>query len=184
RDEFPVIAGCTQAGQISFGKALVAAHEVRRERDVLDLATTVPRNNGTGNIVEGARLARAGVKDAGTVRVVEEPEIQRDDVVDVDEIAPLLSWAVAVTALEQAHPASFAYLMEKVVRNAGHPAFVLLIRPVHVEVAQPHDLCRQLAQVATQILIEQIFRVAVNVQRRFVTWLLDVVRAGTVDGRR
>ena len=45
------------------------------------------------------------LKMPDTLAVLEELQVHRDDVVDVDEIAPLLAVGVAARADEQLHPA-------------------------------------------------------------------------------
>ncbi len=63
-----------------------------------------------------------------------------------------------------------------------HPSLVLLARPVHVEIAKADDGRRALGQHAPHVLVEQEFRVAVHVERRFVLALLAERRARAVHG--
>ena len=139
-----------------------------REGDVFDLAPPVPGDHGPGHVVEGLAAPRAHVEDARLVRVVQEPEVHRHGVADMDEVAPLLTIAVAIRPLEQTHLAAFVDLVVEVKGHARHAALVLLPRAIDVEIAEAHHLGLRLRQDVAHILIELELGIAIDVERLLV----------------
>lgn len=99
--------------------------------------------------------------------VVPEEEVDVDDVFDVDEVPPLLAVAVAIGAFEQPDDAAVLQLVEKVVGYRGHAAFVVLLRPEDIEVAQADDLGRRGRQDAANVAVELQLGEGVDVERPF-----------------
>src|SRR6185437_13642420 len=89
--------------------------------------------------IECRRTARAEIEDARALATIVKVEIRRDDVIDMDEVAPLLAIRISAGALEQAHAAIAPVLLEEVIRDRGHPSLVCLARPVDVEIAKACD---------------------------------------------
>src|SRR5574341_2180336 len=137
-----------------------------------------------GEAVEGLRLSGAAIEYAGNVAPLEEPQVHRDDVVDVDEVAPLLAVPVAVGADEELHPTFGEQLPVGVVGDRCHAALVLLVRAVDVEVAQADDLRGAFLQPAPYHLIEQELGVAVDVERPLAAALLAELGARAVHRSR
>src|ERR1035441_9965889 len=138
-------AGGAKTGQIGLGEALVLADQGRRKVDIFDLsganelgerqrrlAAPGPAgiDDGERHVVERLRPAAAEVEDAARLRMIEEPEVDGNDVVDVDEIAPLLAGRVAAIGAEQLDAARRLPLLELVEGDRRHAPLVLLARPV------------------------------------------------------
>src|ERR1035441_9102918 len=98
-DEGVPAAGGAKTGQIGLGEALVLADQGRRKVDIFDLSGATGRaerhrplaapgpagiDDGERHVVERLRPAAAEVEDAARLRMLEEPEVDGDDVVDVD----------------------------------------------------------------------------------------------------
>ena len=75
------------------------------------------------------------------LRVLEKPEVDLDDVVDVNEVAALLAIAITAAAFEQTDFARGLKLAAEMVDDARHRFLVRLLRTVDIEVAQADDLC-------------------------------------------
>jgi hypothetical protein len=84
--------------------------------------------------------AAAAVEDARDVAPLEEPQVHRHHVVDVDEVAALLAVAVAARADEELHLAFAVELLPGVQRHRGHPPLCASFGPVDVEIPQARDL--------------------------------------------
>src|SRR4030095_8195510 len=96
--------------------------------------------------------------------MVEEFEIHLHDVVDEYEVATLLAGAVAAGRCEEAHLPLARILSAEWPDDRRHAALVLLARPVDVEVAKSRDLRRSIRQHSPHVLVEQEFRVAVDIE--------------------
>jgi len=116
--------------------------------------------------------------------VVEEPEVDVDDVADVDEVAALFAVAVAIAAFEEFDVLAGGDLVVEVEGDARHAAFVLFARAIHVEVAQADDLAFMFGEEAAGVLVEQELGVAVHVERGFVGTFFAEDMAGAVHGGR
>src|SRR5258708_11314253 len=92
-----------------------------------------------GDAVEALRAAGAAVEYTRDVATLEEPEVHRHHVVDVDEVAPLLAVAIAVRADEELDLAFVQQLVIGVQSDGGHAALVRLVRLIDVELAQTDD---------------------------------------------
>src|SRR2546423_1780999 len=68
-------------------------------------------DGGKRELVEALRAPGAAVVDAGAPAPLEEPEVDRDHVVDVDEVAALPAVGIAVRADEELHPAFVVQLL-------------------------------------------------------------------------
>jgi hypothetical protein len=45
--------------------------------------------NGIGNIFKGLRLTRTDIKNTTDLRILKQPEVNRDNIIDIDEITQL-----------------------------------------------------------------------------------------------
>src|SRR5210317_1609166 len=126
---------------------------------------TVPVDHRIGEVIEGLRLACAGIKHARNAGVLEEPEIYGTGIVYEDEVPQLLAIAVTARALEQPHFVVGDDLRIEMKRDAGHGTLVLLARPVDVEIAQPDNLALGTRGDTAHVAVKLQFRVTVNVQR-------------------
>src|SRR5690606_166185 len=134
------VADRAQLRQVRLRVALVMLSEPLRERDVADPPAPESLDQRTRELVERGARARPHVEDAAHARMVEEPEVHADDVLDVDEVAALLARLVAAAALEEPRLALLENLPAQVMRDARHRALVGFARSVDVEVAQADDL--------------------------------------------
>jgi len=83
---------------------------------------------------------------------------------DLSALPLLLAVAVVVTmAVEQPDPAGLRDLPVRLVHEAAHVAFVVLVGAEHVEVLEPRDLPKP--PVVRGMHVEQVLRVAVHVER-------------------
>ena len=140
-------------------------------------------HHGERDVVEGLRTARAAVVDPRD-RVVEEVHQDVRHVVDVDEVAKLRAVGVAQAPFEELDAPFAAVLEVLVVGDARHAALVLLVRPVDVAVAQTHDRGAQEGHLTAQNLVEEVLRVAVDVQGPFAAEVFDELRLRAVGGGR
>src|SRR5256885_4999316 len=199
REERGGVAGPAQRADVGLSEILVLAFERIRKRRVLDqalaerlrqvhglialyLAAAVDRSER--HVVEALRAPRADVEDTRHLGVVEKMQVDLDDVLDRDEVAALLAVPVPPRPDEGAHAPLRCILIEEVPGHGSHTALVPFVRAVHVEVAEPGDLRARFAQATPDCLIEEEFRVAVDVERRLGLPLLAKLRARAVDRRR
>src|SRR5450759_3060784 len=103
--------------------------------------------------------------------MIEEPEIDRNHVVDKNEIAHLRPGSIATVIGEELDFPLRLELVELVKRDTGHAALVLLLRSIDVEVAKAHHLAgladnrmaKISATLAPHALVKQQFGVTVNI---------------------
>ena len=198
RAEGHVATRGAQLREVGLGVGLVLALERLGEGDVLDFACgngffeaesgltlgfAKRIDHGKRHVVEGLGAARTAVVDAGD-GLVEEVHEHVHDVVDVDEVAQLGAVVVAEATFEELHFTRATVLEVLVVGDARHAAFVLLVRAVHVEVAQADDGTAQVVHFAAQDLVEEVLRVAVDVERSFVADVFDEFGVRAVRGGR
>src|SRR5690606_15533744 len=177
RGEARGVAGGAQPRQVAAREALVLALERIGEIDVLDqagrhharqverrLAAQLPQggDHGARDVVERLRPAGAAVEDAAHRRVVEAVQVDRDDVVHMDEVARLFARAVAVMGAEQPDAAVGDELVVVVERHRRHPALVRLARAVDIEIAQADHLALRALEAAPHDLVEEQLRVPVD----------------------
>ena len=92
----PTSAGGKSMYSIVPGATISASDSAGSPRAARAALTTA-----AGDVVERLGAAAAEVEDAARLGVGEEPEVDRDHVVDEDEIARLLAGAVAAVRAEQ-----------------------------------------------------------------------------------
>src|SRR5882672_5606520 len=97
--------------------------------------------------------------------MIEKMQIDLGDVLDRDEVAALLAVPVPSGPDKGAHAPLRRVLVEEVPGHGSHTALVPFVGTIHVEVAEPGDLRARFAQAPPDRLIEQEFRVAVDVER-------------------
>ena len=119
--------------------------------------------HGAGHVVEALRTPGTAVVDPRGVLAAEEVQVDRDHVVDVHEVAPLLAVAVARRTDEQLHLARVEKLIEGVKRHRGHAPLVRLVRAVDVEVAKAHYRRAAPRQAPAHVLVEEELGIAVDV---------------------
>ena len=78
-----VATGIPQCCQIGLGIALVRAAQMIGERDIAKLSAAMPVDDRIGDVIEWLRLAGAAVVDTAGVWIIEKPEIDGGDVVNV-----------------------------------------------------------------------------------------------------
>jgi len=128
------------------------------------------------DIVE--RLGPPGTKieQAAACGMVEKPEIDGNHIVDIDEIALLLTRSITAVGAEELDAALGAELVKLVKRHARHPSLVLLAWTIDIEVAKAHCLRDGLGETRSacepKLLVEQQLRVAIHIQRPLELWRL------------
>src|SRR6266481_9385261 len=160
-----------------------AARLVQPER-LLALGLAAGVDRGERHVVEALRPPGPDVEDTRYLGVIEKMQIDPDHVFDRDEVAALLSVRVSPGPDKGAHAPLRRILIEEVPGHGSHTVLVPFVGTVHVEVAEPGDLRSGFAQAPPDRLIEQEFRVAVDVERRLELSLLAKARARPVDRRR
>ena len=115
--EASVVSSLQDLLRIGFGKALILAFEHFGEISVADISLAQGSDNGIGGFVVGVCLARAAVVDAGRPFVFPEPEVDLDDILDVNEVAALLAVVEAVRAAKQSRFARFLELTVELVED-------------------------------------------------------------------
>src|SRR6267154_159759 len=159
------------------------ARLVQPERlPALGLAAGVDR--GERHVVEALRPSGPDVENTRQLGVIEKMQIDPGHVLDRDEIAALLAVRVPPGPDEGANAPLRRILIEEVPGHGSHTALVPFVGTIYVEVAEPGDLRARFAQAPPDRLIEQEFRVAVDVERRLELSLLAKARARSVDRRR
>src|SRR5947207_7204093 len=181
REERGGVAGTAQRADVGLSEILVLAFERVRKRRVLDQTLTASLrqvhgwiafciaaavDRGERHVVEALRPPGAGVEDARQLGVVEKVQVDLDDVLDRDEVAALLAVPVPPRPDKGTHAPLRRILVEKMPGHRRHADLVPFVHAVHVEVAEPGDLRARFAQAPPDGLIEQEFRVAVDVERR------------------
>lgn len=154
-----------------------------RERNELDLATTMMLDHGFGDIQEGFGAPGSAVIDAGFTCVLPEPDIDLADIFDVNEITGLTAVAKTVTALKQFWILSGLHLVVQVEGHTGHTALVLFAGAIDVEVLEADDLAVGGRQQATDIFVKQELGVAVDVQRLLEATVFDEIVVTATIGR-
>ena len=115
--EASVVASLQELLRVGFGKALVFAFEHFGKISVADISFAQGSDDGISGFVVGVCLSRAAVVDAGRPFVFPEPEVDLDDILDVDEVAALLAVVEAVRAAEKTRFARFLELTVKLVED-------------------------------------------------------------------
>src|SRR3990167_4625523 len=148
-------------------------------------------DNRAGNVIEGLRPACAQIENAGHAGVVKEPQVHRYHVVNKDEVTHLCSCGIAAVVSKQLDLALSPKLVKLMKGDAGHAAFVLLVRPIDIEVAKTHHLARLagyrapkvVAALTPHTLIKQQLGIAINIQRTLKGWVFpERVRATVRSG--
>src|SRR5882762_4133724 len=182
-----------QRADVRLGEILVLAFQRLRKRPVFDqtpaarlvqperllalgLAAGVDR--GERHVVEALRPPGPDVENARQLGVIEKMQIDLGHVLDRDEVAALLAVRVSPGPDKGAHAPLRRILTEEVPGHGSHTVLVPFVGTVHVEVAEPGDLRARFAQAPPDRLIEQEFRVAVDVERRLELSLLAKARSG------
>src|SRR3990172_2793100 len=171
-------------------EVLIAIPQIFRHRDVLDRRIAPERREDRPRQVgKGAGPTRPGVIEP--VRrlcrdlSLEQVQRGRHGVFDVDEIAPLPAVGIAFPkGLEERHPTGLPDLVIRVKDDRGHPAFVGLPRPVHVEVFPPRPPGRRV-DLLERPQVEPVLRLAVQVeglQRPGIGLVIVSLRAVPVRG--
>src|SRR5712692_4335967 len=142
-------------------------------------------DHGGGDLVKGLRPAGAAVEDARSFAIFEQPEIHRDGVVHVNEVAPLLSIAITVRTCKQSHAGVGLILLEGLQGDRMHLLLFLvrLVGAVNVEIAQSRDLRGALLEAPSRVLVEKKLRVGVDIERVFVLARFDELPARAVYRR-
>src|SRR6266852_4118857 len=112
--------------------------------------------------------------------MVQKIQIDLGYVLDRDEVAALLAVPVPPRPDKGTHAPLRRILVEEMPGHRRHAALVPFIGAVYVEVAEPGDLRARFAQAPPDGLIEQEFRVAVDVERCLELPRLAKVRAGPI----
>src|SRR5438094_451372 len=193
------VTGAAQTPDIGLCKALVLADQRWGKADVLDRAASMQFlewqrrvsfgsaarvDRGRGHGIECRRLARANVEDSRSIRVIEKVQVHLDDIVDAHEVAALLARGVSSGPLEQAHLAGRSVLIEKMPDHRCHALLVRLARAVDVEIPKTRDLCSAFRKDPAHVLVEQEFRVPVDVERQLTGAFLPEGFAGAVHRSR
>src|ERR1019366_2495105 len=133
--ESMVATSAAKAGEVGLGEALVLADQGRRKVDVLDLARAhevcerqhgfaargpTGIDDGERDIVERLGPATAEIEDATGLRMLQEPEVDGNDIVDEDEVAPLLAGRIAAILAEQLDAGRRLPLLEVMKGNRRH----------------------------------------------------------------
>ena len=130
-------------------------------------------------------LTRKLKRDAGIDCVADDILIVSGSLQALDLVnATLLARGVTARALEQPDATVTLVLLIEMKGDGGHPALVLLARPVDVEVAKAGDLRRRSGQGAANDLVEQELRPAVDVERPLEFGLLAKRRRAAVGRGR
>lgn len=164
-----VVAGSEQVGRVGFREVLVFALEDFREVTVGDFTFAHGLDDGLSYFLVAVRMAGAAVVDAGRAVVFPEPEIDADDVFDVDEVAALLAVldrfaGDLAPAAEQVCLARLVDLVVELIEDGGHLALVMLLRAVNVEVLEADDLAVCFRHDLAHIAVEGELREGIRIQ--------------------
>ena len=162
--EAAVVARLQELVRVGFGEALILALEDFRKVAVADVPFAHGGDDSISCLVVGVRLTCTAVVDAGWAFVLPEPEVDLDDILDIDEVAALLAVIEAVRAAEEARFSRFLELTVELVEDRRHLALVLLLRAEDVEVAQTDDLAAALVHDLPYIAVEGELAVSVRIQ--------------------
>src|SRR5437016_1170310 len=92
RGKSAIVAGCAQSFGPRFGEILIAAADRVGHLDIFDVRLLAERSvAGEHQLAKAARLAGADIEDAIRVARGQQPHDDARDVVDIDEIAPLIA---------------------------------------------------------------------------------------------
>src|SRR6267143_2872650 len=141
-------------------------------------------DRGERYVVEALRPPGPDVENTRQLGMIQKMQIDPGHVLDRDEVAALLAVRVPPGPGNGANAPLRRTLIEEVPRDGSHTALVPFVGAVYVEIAEPGDLRARFAQAPPDRLIEQEFRVAVDVERHLELSLLAKARARPVDRRR
>src|SRR5439155_4275367 len=179
REERRGVPGAAQSADVGLSEILVLALQRIRKGRVLDQTLAASLVQGEGrlalrlaagvdrgerHVVEALGAPRADVENTRHLGMVEKMQVDLDDVLDRDEVAALLAVPVPPGTDKGTHAPFRRILVEEMPGHRRHAALVPFVGAVHVEVAEPGDLRARFAQAPPDGLIEQEFRVAVNVE--------------------
>ena len=124
-------------------------------------------NHGFADFVVSVRFARAAVVNAACDGIVQAPQIDFGNVLDVDEIAFLFAVAVAARTAEQSGAAAEFHALVDLIENRCHFTFVALLLTENVKVAQADDFAFGLADKLSNVAVEHQLRERVGIERTF-----------------
>ena len=120
--------------------------------------------HGVDELAPGVRLARSDVENAVRAGLVDKVQRHVYGVLDVEEVPALFAVGeLRPIALEQPDLSRLENLPERLVHDAAHVAFVVLVRPEHVEVLEADNAIE--VAVRRRVEVEELLRIAVHVQR-------------------
>ena len=155
--------------RVGLREVLVFALEDFREVAEGDFALAHGLDDGLSDFDVAVSVARAAVVDARRTVILPEPEVDFDDVLDVDEVAALLAvfyrHAVDVApAAEEMGLARLVNLVVELIENRSHLALVMFLRAVDVEVLEADNLAVSFGHDLTDVAVEGEFRESVWIQ--------------------
>lgn len=158
--------------RVGLGEVLVFAFEDLWEVAEGDFALAHGLDDGLCHFDVAVGMARAAVVDARRTVVLPEPEIDLDDVLDVDEVTALFAVfdrrAVDVApAAEQMGLARLVNLVVELIEDGCHLALVVFLRTVDVEVFETDNLAVSFGHDLTHIAVEGKLRESVWIQGIF-----------------
>ncbi len=112
-----------------------------------------------------------------------EPDVHLTHVANIDKVT-----LKGVTAFKQFWVFTVQNLLVQVIRNGRHAAFMLFARAVNVEVTETGDRWQSVTVRlgiflhTTDIVVELLLRVAVNIQRALVLWRFNKVSVAAAVG--
>ena len=115
--EASVVAGLQELLRIGFSEALILAFEHFGKIAVADISLAQGSDDGIGGFVVGMCLARAAVVDTRRPLVFLEPEVDLDDILNVNKVTSLLAIVEAVRAAKQSRFARFLELAVELVED-------------------------------------------------------------------
>src|SRR5258706_12918831 len=106
-----------------------------------------------------------------------------DDVEDRNEIAALLARRKTAAAFKKARAAVSPELAIQLVDHRRHASFICFPRPINVEVAQARDGARNRRQNRPDVIVEDQFGAAVEIEWSLILGSLPKINIRTISRR-
>ena len=157
------ISGRTKLGQVRLRESLVVPSQFGWKPNELHRAAAMKIQHHLCQVRKTPALSGSYIVDPAFLRMFEEPEINLDGIVDMDEITP-----ERFTTLKKPDFSGRQKLLIEVQYNTGHFPFMLLAGAIDIEIAKADDWRVCIGQDAANHLIEQDLGIGVEVQGGFV----------------
>ena len=97
------------------------------------------------------------------------PEIKKylDDILDVDEIPRLFTWAIAIIFAKELDLVVFLPLKEHLAYHGSHLALVVFLGSVDVEIPEARNLTFRLVKIAAGLVVKKEFGKSIDIKGLF-----------------